>query len=96
MPWNFSPLPGEFLAKPGDLVFLFDVAEVDSLRARELRHVGPDFLVLDDVNAAGAGVGQHTTDVPSDAPPVGHAHDQNRFAGELEEVHEEKGLGIRD
>ena len=44
-------LLGQFVAEPGDLVFVLDVADVDLLVAQQLRHVPPHVVVLHDVHA---------------------------------------------
>ena len=45
-----APL-GQFVAEPGDLVFVLDVADMNLLVAEQLRDVPPHVVVLHDVDA---------------------------------------------
>src|SRR6185437_584159 len=87
---DFAAL-ADFGAEARDLIFVLDVANEDLRVAEQL---GDRFLSLGrahDVDDVRAGFTQHLADMKGHALAVRHAEDQERFTGELEEVHRRCG-----
>src|SRR5690606_35134033 len=86
-PVETMPAASDLLVQSGDLRLLFHVAGEDLGASEELQRILPDGIVLHDVDALCARLGQDAADVVSDALAVCHAENEDLFAGELKEIH---------